>query len=182
MLYVELEKIVGFIFCGVKMMVGKLVQNKDVVYLFYKFVIIKMDVELELICEQFEVQQLIVDELLGLFKKYEFKCWMVDVELGKWLQVKGVKLVVKLQEMVVIDELFSELVVVFFYENYVMILDDVMLESWIEKLKKVLVFVFDMEIDSLDNIVVNLVGFLFVIESGVVVYVFVVYDYLDVLD
>ncbi|VDZ96922.1 DNA polymerase I [Salmonella enterica subsp. enterica] len=38
-------------------MAGKLAQNKDVAYLSYKLATIKTDVELELTCEQLEVQQ-----------------------------------------------------------------------------------------------------------------------------
>lgn len=71
---------------------------------------------------------------------------------------------------------------VIFYDNYVIIFDEEILKVWIVKLEKVLVFVFDIEIDSFDNIFVNLVGFFFVIELGVVVYILVVYDYFDVFD
>lgn len=117
-------------------MAGKLAQNKDVAYLSYKLATIKTDVELELTCEQLEVQQPIADELLGLFKKYEFKRWTADVESGKWLQAKGAKPAAKPQETVVIDESPSEPAAALSYENYVTILDDVTLESWIEKLKK----------------------------------------------
>lgn len=38
-----------------------------------------------------------------------------------------------------------------------------------------------MEIDNFDYMVVNLVGMLFVVVEGEVVYLLVVYDYLDVL-
>lgn len=71
---------------------------------------------------------------------------------------------------------------VIFYDNYVIIFDEEILKVWIVKLEKVLVFVFDIEIDSFDNIFVNLVGFFFVIELGVVVYILVVYDYFDAFD
>lgn len=74
------------------------------------------------------------------------------------------------------------MVMVIFYDNYVIIFDEEILKVWIVKLEKVLVFVFDIEIDSFDNIFVNLVGFFFVIELGVVVYILVVYDYFDVFD
>lgn len=67
-LYAEPEKIAGLTFRGAKTMAGKLAQNKDVAYLSYKLATIKTDVELELTCEQLEVQQPIADELLGLFK------------------------------------------------------------------------------------------------------------------
>ncbi|TGC92161.1 DNA polymerase I, partial [Salmonella enterica subsp. enterica serovar Wilhelmsburg] len=68
------------------------------------------------------------------------------------------------------------------YENYVTILDDVTLESWIEKLKKAPVFAFDTETDSLDNIAANLVGLSFAIAPGVAAYVPVAHDYLDARD
>lgn len=67
-LYAEPEKIAGLTFRGAKTMAAKLAQNKDVAYLSYKLATIKTDVELELTCEQLEVQQPIADELLGLFK------------------------------------------------------------------------------------------------------------------
>lgn len=74
------------------------------------------------------------------------------------------------------------MVMVIFYDNYVIIFDEEILKVWIVKLEKVLVFVFDIEIDSFDNIFVNLVGFFFVIELGVAVYILVVYDYFDAFD
>ncbi|EJG3423173.1 DNA polymerase I [Salmonella enterica] len=181
-LYAEPEKIAGLTFRGAKTMAAKLAQNKDVAYLSYKLATIKTDVELELTCEQLEVQQPIADELLGLFKKYEFKRWTADVESGKWLQAKGAKPAAKPQETVVIDESPSEPAAALSYENYVTILDDVTLESWIEKLKKAPVFAFDTETDSLDNIAANLVGLSFAIEPGVAAYVPVAHDYLDAPD
>ncbi len=72
-------------------MAAKLEQNKEVAYLSYQLATIKTDVELELTCEQLEVQPPAAEELLGLFKKYEFKRWTADVEAGKWLQAKGAK-------------------------------------------------------------------------------------------
>ncbi len=83
------KKIAGLSFRGAKTMAAKLEQNKEVAYLSYQLATIKTDVELELTCEQLEVQQPAAEELLGLFKKYEFKRWTADVEAGKWLQAKG---------------------------------------------------------------------------------------------
>lgn len=95
---------------------------------------------------------------------------------------KGAKPAAKPQETVVIDESPSEPAAALSYENYVTILDDVTLESWIEKLKKAPVFAFDTETDSLDNIAANLVGLSFAIEPGVAAYVPVAHDYLDAPD
>lgn len=181
-LYAESDKIAGLTFRGAKTMAGKLEQNKEVAYLSYKLATIKTDVELELTCEQLEVQQPQADELVGLFKKYEFKRWTADVEAGKWLQAKGAKPAVKRQETIVIDEAPEEAAVVLSYDNYVTILDEATLETWIAKLKKAPVFAFDTETDSLDNISANLVGLSFAIEPGVAAYVPVAHDYLDAPD
>lgn len=163
-------------------MASKLAQHKEVAYLSYQLATIKTDVELELTCEQLEVQQPVADVLLDLFKKYEFKRWTVDVESGKWLQAKGAKPAAKPQETIVIDESSSEPAATLSYENYVTILDEATLESWIEKLQKAPVFAFDTETDSLDNIAANLVGLSFAIEPGVAAYIPVAHDYLDAPD
>jgi DNA polymerase-1 len=53
--------------------------------------------------KQLEVQQPSADDLLSLFKKYEFKRWTTDVEAGKWLQAKGAKPAAKPKETIVVD-------------------------------------------------------------------------------
>lgn len=88
-LYGEPEKIAGLTFRE-KNSTAKLEQNKDLAYLSYKLATIQTDVELELGCEQLTVITLDVDELLELFKKYEFKRWITDVE-SAWMQAKGGK-------------------------------------------------------------------------------------------
>lgn len=108
-------------------------------YLSYQLATIKTDVELELTCEQLEVRQPAAEELLGLFKQYEFKRWVTDVEAGKWLQAKGTEAGGKPQETIVVDETPEEPATVLSYENYVTILDEATLEDgqrWIAKLKK----------------------------------------------
>ncbi len=52
-----------------KTMAAKLEQNKEVAYLSYQLATIKTDVELELTCEQLEVQQPAAEELLGAVQK-----------------------------------------------------------------------------------------------------------------
>lgn len=146
-------------------MAAKLEQNKEVAYLSYQLATIKTDVELELTCEQLEVQQPAAEELLGLFKKYEFKRWTADVEAGKWLQAKGAKPAAKPQETSVADEAPEVTATVISYDNYVTILDEETLKAWIAKLEKAPVFAFDTETDSLDNISANWSGFL-LLSSG----------------
>lgn len=181
-LYANPEKIAELAFRGAKTMAAKLEQSKDVAYLSYQLATIKTDVPLELTSEQLEVQQPLVDELLGLFRRYEFKRWTSDVEAGKWLQAKGVKPAVKPKETIQIEAEPEEEAVALSFENYVTILDEETLQTWIDRLKKAPVFAFDTETDSLDNLTANLVGISFATEPGLAAYVPVAHDYLDAPD
>jgi DNA polymerase-1 len=179
-LYANPEKIAGLSFRGAKTMAAKLEQNKDLAYLSYKLATIKTDVELELTCEQLEVQQPAAEVLLDLFKKYEFKRWIVDVEAGKWLQAKGAKPAAKPQETLVVEADVEDVPAAqLSADNYVTILDEAVLQEWIEKLKKAPLFAFDTETDSLDNVSANLVGLSFATEPGVAAYIPVAHNYMD---
>jgi len=180
-LYSEQDKIAGLTFRGAKTMAAKLEQNKEVAYLSYQLATIKTDVELELTCDQLEVQQPAAEELLGLFKQYEFKRWITDVEAGKWLQAKGAKPGSKPKETLVIDaeDAVEEAASILSSEHYETVLDEAQLLGWIEKLKQAPVFAFDTETDSLDNVSANMVGLSFATEPGVAAYVPVAHDYLD---
>ena len=178
-LYAEPEKIAGLTFRGAKTMAAKLELNKEMAYLSYKLATIKTDVELELTCEQLEVQPPEADALLAMFKQYEFKRWITDVEAGKWLQARGAKPASKPTADAVAQEQEEEAATPLSAENYVTILDEETLQTWIEKLKKAPVIAFDTETDSLDNISANLVGLSFAAEPGHAAYVPVAHDYLD---
>ncbi|WP_039032189.1 DNA polymerase I [Leclercia adecarboxylata] len=180
-LYSEQDKIAGLTFRGAKTMAAKLEQNKEVAYLSYQLATIKTDVELELTCDQLEVQQPAAEELLGLFKQYEFKRWITDVEAGKWLQAKGAKPAAKPKETLVIDaeDAVEEAASILSSEHYETVLDEAQLQGWIERLKQAPVFAFDTETDSLDNVSANMVGLSFATEPGVAAYVPVAHDYLD---
>lgn len=180
-LYAEPEKIAGLTFRGAKTMAAKLELNKEMAYLSYKLATIKTDVELELGCEQLEVQEPAAEALLDLFKQYEFKRWITDVEAGKWMQAKGGKPAAKPVAAVAAtpEAEADEPAVALSSERYVTILDEETLKQWIEKLRQAPVFAFDTETDSLDNISANMVGLSFAAEAGVAAYVPVAHDYLD---
>jgi DNA polymerase-1 len=180
-LYAEPEKIAGLTFRGAKTMAAKLELNKEMAYLSYKLATIKTDVELELTCDQLEVQEPAADELLSMFKQYEFKRWITDVEAGKWMQTKGGKASAKplAAPVAAVEEEPEEPATALSSENYVTILDEATLTQWIEKLKKAPVFAFDTETDSLDNISANMVGLSFATEPGEAAYVPVAHDYID---
>lgn len=178
-LYANPEKIAELTFRGAKTMAAKLEQSKELAYLSYKLATIKTDVELELGCEQLEVQQPAADELLTLFKQYEFKRWITDVETGKWMQAKGAKPAAQPQKAAEVEAEPEVPASQLSYDNYITILDESVLLEWIERLKKTPLFAFDTETDSLDNVSANLVGLSFATEPGVACYIPVAHDYLD---
>ncbi|AIR60113.1 DNA polymerase I [Cedecea neteri] len=178
-LYAHPEKIAELTFRGAKTMAAKLEQSKELAYLSYKLATIKTDVELELGCEQLEVQQPAAEELLTLFKQYEFKRWITDVEAGKWMQAKGAKPAAQPLKAAEVEAEPEVPASQLSYDNYVTVLDESVLLEWIERLKKAPLFAFDTETDSLDNVSANLVGLSFATEPGVACYIPVAHDYLD---
>lgn len=177
-LYGEPEKIATLSFRGAKTMAAKLVDNKDMAYLSYQLATIKTDVKLEQSCEQLEVQSPVADALLTLFQKYEFKRWTADIEAGKWMQNKSSARAAAVPAAAP-AEAAPEPTATLSHENYVTVLDEETLKTWIARLEKAPLFAFDTETDSLDNHVANIVGLSFAIEPGVAAYVPVAHDYLD---
>ena len=178
-LFSESDKIASLSFRGAKTMAAKLEQNKEVARLSYQLATIKTDVELDLTCEQLTVQQPAADELLSLFKRYEFKRWTADVEAGTWLQGKEAKPAAKPQAAPVVEVEDDEPATPLSAEHYVTVLDEPTLNEWITRLKNAPVFAFDTETDSLDNVSAQLVGLSFATEPGLAAYVPVAHDYLD---
>lgn len=88
-LYAEPEKIAGLSFRGAKTMAAKLEQNKEVAYLSYQLATIKTDVELELTCEQLEVQPPAAEELLGLFKSMSSNAGLLMSKRANGYRLKG---------------------------------------------------------------------------------------------
>ncbi|GAA3916090.1 DNA polymerase I [Gibbsiella dentisursi] len=179
-LYANLGDIAGLSFRGAKTMAAKLEQNKELAYLSYQLATIKTDVELELSCAQLEVAQPDVDQLHLLFKRYEFKRWLADVESGAWLEGKkgAAKAASKPQAASVAADDVPQAQQLS-QEGYVTILDEETFNTWLEKLKKAEVFAFDTETDSLDTLSANLIGLSFAIAPGEAAYLPVAHDYLD---
>jgi DNA polymerase-1 len=177
-IYANLDKVADLTFRGAKTMAAKLEQNKEMALLSYQLATIKTDVELDLTSEQLTVNEPAVEELLGLFREYEFKRWITDLEEGKWLQGKKSNpaaqkaLVEQVEEQVETTSTLSA-------EGYVTILDEETFESWLKQLKTSSLFAFDLETDSLDTLSANIVGISFAIEPGKAAYLPVAHDYLD---
>ncbi|MBD8164895.1 DNA polymerase I [Erwinia persicina] len=178
-IYDNLDKVATLTFRGAKTMAAKLEQNKEMAFLSYQLATIKTDVELELTSEQLTVKEPAVEELLGLFKHYEFKRWIVDLEEGKWLQgnkgnVAAKKIAVAESQLAV-----EESTRVLSSEGYVTILDEATFDGWMKKLQQCALFAFDLETDSLDTLSANIIGLSFATAPGEAAYLPVAHDYLD---
>ena len=180
-LYDNLDKIADLSFRGAKTMAAKLEQNKEVALLSYQLATIKTDVELEIGCEQLTVNEPDVETLLGLFRHYEFRRWITDLQEGKWLQGRksnsGAQTAL-VEEAVPQPESSS----VLSSDGYVTILDQETFDSWLEKLKRSTLFAFDLETDSLDTLTANIIGLSFAVAPGEAAYLPVAHDYLDAPD
>ncbi|MET5230511.1 DNA polymerase I [Serratia marcescens] len=182
-LYGNLENITTLSFRGAKTMAAKLEQNKEVAYLSYKLATIKTDVELDLTCADLTVSAPDVDTLQQLFKQYEFKRWLADVEAGVWLENKkgaGAKATGGAKPAAAAAEAPKALAEAkLSQDGYVTILDEATFTDWLARLKKADVFAFDTETDGLDTLTANLIGLSFAIAPGEAAYLPVAHDYLD---
>lgn len=181
-LYGNLENIATLSFRGAKTMAAKLEQNKEVAYLSYKLATIKTDVELDLTCADLTVSAPDVDTLQQLFKQYEFKRWLADVEAGVWLENKkgaGAKAAGAAKSAIAAETPKALAEAKLSQDGYVTILDETAFTDWLARLKKADVFAFDTETDGLDTLTANLIGLSFAIAPGEAAYLPVAHDYLD---
>ncbi|KAB8310580.1 DNA polymerase I [Erwinia endophytica] len=177
-IYENLDKVASLSFRGAKTMAARLEQNKEVAFLSYQLATIKTDVELDLTVEQLTVSEPAVEELLGLFRHYEFKRWIVDLEEGKWLQGKKSNPQAQKALAETVEEP-SETASVLPTDGYVTILDEKTFNDWLEKLSRSSLFAFDLETDSLDTLSATIVGISFAVAPGEAAYLPVAHDYLD---
>ena len=176
-IYDNLDKVADLSFRGAKTMSAKLEQNKELAFLSYQLATIKTDVELEVTYDQLNVNEPQVEELLGLFRHYEFKRWISDLEEGVWLQ--GKKSHPAAQKAVVEKTEQPDVASVLSADGYVTILDEETFEQWLKKLQASDVFAFDLETDALDTLSANIIGLSFAVSAGDAAYLPVAHDYLD---
>ena len=177
-IYDNLDKVADLSFRGAKTMAAKLEQNKEVAFLSYQLATIKTDVELELGCEALTVNEPAAEELLALFRRYEFKRWITDVEEGKWLQGKRSGAAAQ-PALAAQPEVQPEVTSILATDGYVTILDEATFTDWLQKLQSSTLFAFDLETDSLDTLSANIVGISFAVAPGEAAYLPVAHDYLD---
>ncbi|EGR3351713.1 DNA polymerase I [Vibrio parahaemolyticus] len=179
-LYENLDDIAALGFRGSKTMAKKLVDNKDNAMLSYELATIKLDVELEETPESLFKAEPNKDELIKLYGQLTFKSWLNELLEGGSGTVEAVELAGSAQASSSSSHAEMETsAVTIDRSQYETILDEASFNAWLEKLKAAELFAFDTETDSLDYMVVNLVGLSFAIDEGIAAYVPVAHDYLD---
>ena len=167
-LYENLDKIAALGFRGSKTMAKKLEDNRAEADLSYALATIKLDVELQEEISDFKKPAPNTSELIELFTEFEFRSWIRDLESGAGMTPSEV-----------IDEAdASYLPTAPSNVDYEIVLDEGILDQWIEKLSTAELFAFDTETTSLNYMEAELVGVSFAIEVGKAAYVPVAHDYM----
>ncbi|EPJ52852.1 MAG: DNA polymerase I [Osedax symbiont Rs2] len=167
-LYQQLDDIASLEFRGAKTMAKKLIDNKDFAELSYLLATIKLDVEVDLSIA--DLQNTAVDKsaLLQLFRTYEFKGWVAELEGGAQTATASQ------DNSAVVDEAMPEVPQDL---DYQIIYEKEHFNSWLKKLEAADLFAFDTETDRLDYMEAELIGLSFAVNPGEAAYVPVAHDY-----
>jgi len=164
-LYQRLDEIADLGFRGSKSMAKKLEENRESAELSYWLATIKTDVEMPYSAEQVAHQPRDEQQLLELFKQFEFRSWVTELETGESNDSTPAA------ESAVAAPAQPEQL------DYQVVTEAAQFESWLEKLQQAELFAFDTETTSLDYMEAELVGVSFAVEPGVAAYVPVAHDY-----
>ncbi|MGO0309485.1 DNA polymerase I [Endozoicomonas acroporae] len=158
----RLDEVAALGFRGSKNFAEKFTEHKDIVLLSRQLATIKTDVELPVAIESLEMQPLDKEQLLALFKEYEFRTLIAELE----------------KEGSVSDGNESDEQTSGTTGEYSVVTEETEFLDWITQLESAELFAFDTETTSLDYMVAELVGVSFAIEPGKAAYVPVAHDYL----
>lgn len=170
-LYENLDKIAELNFRGSKTMAKKLEDNRAEADLSYLLATIKCDVELHESVTDFKKPVADADQLINLFKEFEFRTWVKELESGG-----------SASSAAVAEEEDDSVPAAPENVEYDVVLDESSLDSWLEKLSTAELFAFDTETTSLNYMEAELVGVSFAVEPGKAAYVPVAHDYMGAPD
>ncbi len=143
-------------------------EAKDSLPLSYELATIRTDVDLEFGLEDLSLRNQDDAELLALFKEYEFRSWIAELENGD-SQTDDDTNQHQADEK---PEAPKD-------RNYTIILDQPTLDAWLDRLKDAKLFAFDTETTSLRYMDAEIVGLSFAVEVGEAAYVPLAHDYMD---
>ncbi len=156
----NLDKVADLGFRGSKNFAKKFEEHKEVVLLSRKLATIKTDVSLPVSVETLKSNPVDNDALLMLFKKFEFRSMIRELEERN-----------DSQEATAVPA-----------AEYDVVTEKSLFLSWLDRLKKSGLFAFDTETTGLDYMVASLVGLSFACETGKAAYVPVAHNYIGAPD
>lgn len=162
-LYENLEKIPALGFRGSKTMPKKLEENREAAELSYLLATIKTDVPLHIDLHDIGMPQPVPEQLVELFRQFEFKSWVRELEAGD------------AEELGADEPVEAENAIETEYET---VLTQDVFDAWLAKLKAAGEFAFDTETTSLNYMEAQLVGVSFAVEAGKAAYVPLAHDYM----
>ena len=127
---------------------------------------IRTDVELDFGLEDLKLREQDDEQLLELFKEYEFRTWIAELEQGETSSSSNTQ-----SREDKPDKETSK-------KDYSVITDQQELDQWLERLKSADLFAFDTETTSLRYIDAEIVGVSFAINPGEAAYVPLGHDYM----
>ncbi len=163
-IYANLEAVRELDFRGAKKMPEKLAENKNMAELSYELATIKCDVELDIEVEQLKHQPQDREALLTLFKQFEFRSWIAELESGSADQT------VTSGSAVINNDTTAK-------QDYQCILDKKDWQTWLKKLQDADLFAFDTETTSLVYLDARIVGVSFAVKPGEAAYLPLNHDY-----
>jgi len=163
-IYANLEAVRDLDFRSAKKMPEKLAENKALAELSYELATIKCDVELDIEVEELKHQPQDREALLTLFKQFEFRSWISELESGSPDQT------VTAGSAVIKNDTSNK-------QDYHCILTKADWQTWLKKLKDADLFAFDTETTSLVYLDARIVGVSFAITPGEAAYLPLNHDY-----
>ncbi len=127
---------------------------------------IRTDVELDFGLEDLKLREQDDEQLLELFKEYEFRTWIAELEQGETSSSSNTQSKEDKPEKETSKK------------DYSVITDQKELDQWLERLKSADLFAFDTETTSLRYIDAEIVGVSFAINPGEAAYVPLGHDYM----
>jgi DNA polymerase-1 len=141
----------------------------------YELATIRTDVELDFGLEDLQLREQDDDELLELFREYEFRSWINELENGS---EQGDNKSNESSRNPDTGQNPGQPLKTSSEKNYSLVTDKASLDQWLERLKKAPLFAFDTETTSLRYMEAQVVGVSFAIEPGEAVYVPFGHDYM----
>ncbi|MCK3656944.1 DNA polymerase I [Pasteurellaceae bacterium Macca] len=173
-IYANLEKVAELGFRGAKNFAPKLAAEKASADLSYLLATIKTDVELPLRHDELLAEPQQRDQLVELFGRYEFKRWLNEVmdNTNPVTQTAPEKMPNAFQgkQAVVFESNFAPKIEID-RSRYQCVNNPALFTQWLAKLTQNNIIAVDTETDNLDNMVANLVGISFALETGEACYI-----------